>query len=371
MSELYGAPSGISKMITDEHTLATTRYNHAMSAKLEEESAQARRMQELMQQEGSSSQQIGSVEDPAARLMSLSNLAFQSGQVKFGAELATKASTIQRQRTQDTASLAAAEKAELDGNLKIANLTRELVKDVTDEASWTRANASFQMLTGQRSPFMGQPYSPELVKGISDSMVKASDKLLADYRQKEHERKKASDRETDQDRDANRSLRAQELQLRKAREARMAKNSGKKEKPPGFPSVREVDDARGLLKGMALDEDDLDDTATEIAQEARRIRQINPGLTPREAMAKILLEKQQRGDLVPGQKSKLPFFGTSGKAFSPLRPMQNPGSKDALVPGQYYTTPRGVAKWNGKAFTLANLPQISVTDPDSAEDDDD
>jgi len=369
MSELFGAPSGISAYLKDEHTQATTRYNNSMAAKAEEETSQAQRLQALMQQEGASPQQIGSVQDPAAKLMNLSNLAFRAGSVKMGTELAGKASEIQRRQVLNEQSLSTIEKQELESNLKLSQLARELSKGATDQISWQKANATFEMLTGQKSPFAAMPYSPELVGTIQNSMITTEQKLRAEYNAAEHERKVARDKQDAIDKALTRGLRSAELELKRGREARLAKNGGSKMKPAGMPTEREVDEARNLLKDMGLPKGDLDDVAEEVAQEARRMWKNNPALTPKEAIAKVLFDKQKSGDLVPGESNMI--MPNTGKAFSPLRPMANPGSKEKLVPGQYYTTPRGVARWNGQTFSLAKLPQMNIAAEDEEEDEDD
>lgn len=374
MSELYGAPSGITARIQDEHTQATTRYNESMAQKLEQEAQAAQRLQQLMQQQGLGQDQVGTVQDPAARLSSLANLAIQSGNVKLGSELADKASQIDLRRQQGDRQLALIEKDEFEMNLKIANGASELAKTATDETSWRRANASFELLFGQPSPYAGLPYSPELVQTIQKSLTKAAEQLTAEYREKEHKRKLAHDKEVEQTARSNLGLREQELRLKRERETRLAKNGGSKLKPAGMPGKSEIVVAERLLENLGFEGAELEDAATDIAQEARRLWKANPAITPQEAMAQVVLQKQQSGDIVPGRKSQIlsldPKFGRSGKAFSPLRPAPAPTSPKDLVVGQYYTTQRGIAKWTGKAFTPAKVPQMSYSSPGGEDNED-
>lgn len=372
MSELFGAPSGIQAAIKDEHEQTTTRYNNSMAQKAELESQQALKFQQLMQQQGLGLQQVGTAEDPVAQLTSIANLAFQAGNVKMGTELADKASLIARRRTQDDKSLADIEKGEFETNIKGAKLAGELANGVTDQASWDRANATFELLTGTPSPYANAPYSPELVKTVQSSMITAQQRLTADYQSREHERKKAHDKAVEQTANANLGLRKQELTLKRERETRIAKEGGTKLKPAGMPLKSEVANATALLEGMNITEGDIDMAATDVAQEARRIWKANPAVTPQEAMAQVIGQKLRAGDLMPGKKTG--WFDTEldskGRVFSPLRPANAPSSKDDLVKGQYYRTARGVAKWDGKNFTLAKLPAMATSGGSGAEDDD-
>lgn len=375
MSELYGAPSGIQASIADEHTQATTRYNNSLANKMDQEAAQAQRLQELMQQTGLGATQVGTVQDPAARLSQLGSLSIQAGNVKQGAELLDKASQIDLRRTTELGKLATIEKQEFETNMKLVQTAQQFLAGATDQQSWNQSNAAFQLTTGQASPFAGMPFSEALKQTLNDGFTTTATRLTADYRQKEYDRKKAANESAAGARASTLDIRRETLKLQKQREIRLAKAGGKdKTKPAGMPSKAEVAVVDGLLDGMGLSADDRVGLADDIAQEARRLWKNNPALTPKEAAARVLMQKQESGELVPGEKQG--FLGKllndkSGKVFSPLRPAPPPKSAAEAVKGQFYQTPRGLAKWDGSKFIPAALPRMrTATTADDEEDDD-
>lgn len=312
-------------------------------------------------------------QDPLEQLEWAANLAMKTGRPEKAAKmLATVEQVRVRQGAQEKTMQAMAAREQKE---KVERLSRfaSLAADVTDEAGWQRANMSYQLATGEESPMAKIPWRPGLNRDLVAASMTAKDRR-EDERKERESANKASYYKTRLAHEARRTALAERnTALRERRATVQEKNGGAK--PLGVPLERDVTYAKTFLKDMDLTADDLTNTAYDVAIEAKEMMRRVPGLSMSEASARAVEARVKSGDLRPGKKATSIFGGrTPGTSFSAARPAALPATQDKLIQGQYYNTAKGLAKWNGSAFTpvaKGNAAEPDDNEPDDNEPDDD
>lgn len=278
-------------------------------------------------------------------LDSLAKMAAESGLPQQAAEYASKASTIR-------ANASEIKKREFDTRIGELTLASNLLATVGDEAGWRRANALFSMQTGKPSPFANEPYSPELVAMIQDTVVSQKDRALTDAA-------KAREAASVAAASANEAL----IPLRKAQErlantrAIALEKVGAVGKAPKAEDVRAVSDLINAEYLGAVTPEDARILARPVAERMLQLQgELN--LTRSQAARRAFNEAQARGDfggLRPRTRMK-------GDAQNPL---EMPSTQDSLRPNMYY---QGKGKyegktllWTGTGFRLASDAEVAET----------
>jgi hypothetical protein len=383
MAEMFGAPAGVIASNTEfrqdlgtsinaAHTLgeiamqpSTQRLREAQAGKAEMELAGERKMMELMQRAAGTAQASGSL---AGQLESLAQTAAQAGLVTKAGTLAAQASLIRQRENTARAAGAKMNETQLDIIRKNADLQGQIFGGVTDETSWNRANQLFQFQTGTQSPFAGMPYSPDLIKSISEQAISAKER--ADLLQKQQtatELKNFRRRRLGQH-DTALEIQDRRLELMEEREKRLRKQGGGKS--VSSPAKAELDQAGRLITKdfPNLPAEDRVDAAYSIAAEARALRRQNPALDANAALQQAFQAARAAGD-----------FQTIPGLTVPLLGMDVPGTgktgysgrgKTATVPipfvkglkpvkDRFYVNDAGVlGRWNGSKMVLSEMPEV-------------
>ena len=181
MSELWGWDAGVQQRNFDDAALRQAGLDaRAAELKLKADETELKQNEAFRQaiSDGSLEGRVLDEEDIPSALDFAGSAALQSGLVEKGKELVSAASTIRNQQSLQARRQA---KTELEHLQTLANL----YEPVTSQQEWDQANAQFQLITGEASPFANQPYTPEMLEGIRAATLSAKDRAsmgLADTR---------------------------------------------------------------------------------------------------------------------------------------------------------------------------------------------
>jgi hypothetical protein len=339
--------------------------------------ANQKKMAELMMSSSTAKPSIGQVVTMADRFDKLADNAAGAGLTEEARKLAGTASLLRQREAAAIASRASTIKTNLDIVRSQADLTGQLLADVNDEASWRRANELFEFQTGEPSPYAGQPYNPALVDQIRRAALTVKER--ADITDKAATRAATKNYRDARIRqlDADRKIRQQEADTRKAAEERRAKSGGGRSVTS--PNRDEQDQAERLIKGDfgKLDAADLEDASFSIASEARALRRANPALSPSMAIRQAYNEAVKAGDF-PADTSGL--FGEkrrfTGRGKTPGTAFITVPETGKRIKGRYYTGAGGqVARWTGSGWSVIDRPlsedNSRLNDEDEDEDEED
>lgn len=350
---------------------AHARLYESQAAEHETNLQQTKRMAEIfaaMQGAGT-----GGETDPASVLDKMAQAAAGAGQLtkamgfmkQADASRGTQASVIARQARAQKDALAA-ERMDLE-------MQENFLGEATDQGSWERANMLYMAQTGRPSAYVNEPFSPELVGQLRNSVVSRKDQILLEEKRLENESRKQFREGRLAQGETLTDIRERELQLRRDREARLEKAGGKvNNKAVGTPTNGELEAASTLIKRDFdnLSSEDRKDAAYAVASRARELRRNNPALNPDTARQMALSEAVKAGDLLKEKG----FFGREASKFlgrgkSPQTAGPLP-DRSKLAAGRYYITARGPAKYLGDGKFAAVAPEPKDDDSDDEDEDD-
>ena len=354
---------------------ASTRFTSAEAEHMELENAVQKKMAALVAQQAAGQAQ-GNPTTISGRLNQLAQSYMEAGDVNKGAAILQQAAQAQSHES-------TARAADLRGKLSAIKLKNDQFKEVSgllanvhDQASWDEANANFQRMTGQPSPFADQEYDPKLVQMLKDSSMTAYQKGQLKISGERLDATIADKESAIRHRAVTEAQAEARLNWQKQREANRIKAGGK---DAGVPTKVEVDQAYSLIGDQGLSQDDRDTAATSIASDAKLLRHNNPALSMDEAIRQTIKDAKAAGAF-QGQTGgiNVPFFGkvgaTAGK-FDPdaVKPLAVPASKDQLKVGKVYQWPNGLHRWtkNGWEKVEGNKKPTDKPAPPSSDDEDD
>lgn len=329
-----------------------------------------------------------SLADPVEQL---ARAAYQSGLGAKGADFAAKAALIRSREAALGNSQATAAKTQLETHAKALQHASRLYEGVSNQQDFDRANALYAYTFGAPAPAAGAPYSPELVGklrsyGMTQLEAVRAKMLALDTASKDANRKSSADF-----REFRKGIIEEELDLKKAREDRLAKAGGK---GVTSPTVTERKAAESMI---AQDFPDLGEepgelalAAHSVASRARALRQGNKSLDADTALRQALAESKASGDFTQtdagyslknliGLEDKKTKFDVTGK--TPDTPLDVPmkgkvPDLSTLKAGRHYNTPKGVMKFLGgdkwapagknapKRDSSSSLPAVDEEDDD-------
>ncbi len=301
----------------------------------------------------------GTPRSHAEQMFNLADLALGVGQVDRAMKLTDSAGKVLARETRAAASVESARLTALKARDRDLNLQASALQSSTDQASWERANLLYSSIAGKPSPWMGVPYSPELVKQLQTATLSAKDKLKLDMDEVEQKSK-------DRYRNARiglgaqaNAIRARLVDIAEEREDRLSKAGGK---PVGSPSQGDVREAIAIMKEQYPDlkTDDAGGlrAARAVASRAKELAREIPGLGMSGALRRAMTEMREdfltdqttvAGFSIPGTRSTK-FVGGGRSAGDAMElPVGTAGGIDEakMVVGRYYSTPRGVVQYKG------------------------
>ena len=304
------------------------------------------KMTQLMQQQAATIGGKTPIDDAASALLKMSAAATASGLPEEAIEYASKASTIQHQQ-EDIAYK----------NFEMAQKRNtqmfQVLDSVHNEQSWRQANATVEIMTGQKSPFTNTPYSPELIQQIRSAGITTLQKAHEDLYRAEAERSRVS-AQLDKDR----------VPLVKAQtDAQQALADHRRKQDGGIGQVANSKTISAVTNALKSKYNELaDDPATartkagSIAIDVERIMS-DTGKTQPQAIEQAIQEAHRRGDLA-GFTAQRAALGHSRDRPLPVPVKNGDMSKD---PGDYkdnliYDVPgKGLSWWDADAKAFHTL----------------
>lgn len=354
---------------------AAARYTGAMADRLQMETEGEKRVAAALaaQRAGQGSGEIGNAPSSISDLLhTYSNIYAAAGLPTKAAEFAEKASQASAHEATARAGLMRAKLQDFQLQKGQIEQVTKLLNGVHSAEDWKAANAAFGQQFGQRSPFADTEYDPELVKLLQAQSLSAYQQQVLDLKKTAVAIARADKESAMASRAVRDNIAAERLRVSQQREARLTKSGGK---DTGAPGKVELEAARNLI-GDTLDGDAKDSAAFSIASEAKVLRRKNPGLSADDAMRQALLTAQQSGNFVPGEKSRIPFFGKDSPAkFVTPQDLPKSGKQADLVVGNHYRGPDGkVYEWTKAKQWKAVGPSVGAYGSGAADaegDDDD
>jgi hypothetical protein len=312
---------------------------------------------------GSPGQQASAQSESLASNMDmLANFALESGMPEQAKEYANSASTIRKNQ-------ASVEENQAKLQQQHATITGSLMENVHDQQSFDNALMIYQLETGQKSPFAGQRYTPQLadqIRNRASTILQQSTIKLNDAKTKEAEAQT-------QDAKARQPLIDAQKREADARTEFLQKHGG----AANLPSAGDLKAVTDLI-GSSYDVDTTQDAANArvlarpIAESAKQMMQENPSLTQSAAVRRAYQEALTRGDLA-GLTPKKSMPGSD-----PEKPRTMPKNQKGLKENQWYTDPnfgdnQPRVYRDGQFWTRAEMEAQGATDDDNApaKDDDD
>jgi hypothetical protein len=360
MPDIFGTPEGSIAAQKQQQEAAMFGLSYAEEAQKVQvgaiQLAQQQKMLQMLQQRA-----VGQPGQPSSNdaldssieeMYSMAGMYEATGQLDKAGKLFSQASTMRHNQ-------ADIESKRLTESMKAFNTMSSLMDGVTDQASWQRANATYELATGQKSPYAQLPYSPRVVEKIKAGIASAKDRAAT---------KAAEARTRDSDaaaleHKARIPLIAAQTQLTKDRDAAITKAGGK----ALLPNAQDISAVKEIL-GAKFGADPLDPETQMVARqiaERKKELQVNEQLSPAEAAARAVKEAHEAG-LLRGINTNLGNIN---------RPMALPPDPKKLKVNKWYSTPKGRMLFDGKQFlSPAEVPGSKVdrsVGPEGDEEDDD
>lgn len=269
---------------------------------------------------------VAGEEDIPDALTRLGEIALSTGNIQKGKELLTAGSTIANQQSM-------AERRQALTNFQNLEVLSNLYGTVGDEVTWDRANAQFELITGQPSPYAGVPYSRALVEQARAATVTQKDQAALDLsaiRQREVEQR------ISQSEAQERLIEAQE-RYTEERTKNLEKTGAKPVEGTYVTAV--TNELRNQFADIGyLDAGRIRAIALPYAEQVREMVKTD-GLDMSEAVLKVLEEANERGEL--GGWTPMTAF-TAGEHRA--RPLEMPVTKNGidrtkLKDNKYYQIP--------------------------------
>lgn len=260
-------------------------------------------------------------------LTQMGNLAIATGNFTKGKDLLLAGSTVQNQH-----SLMARREAKTA--YENMDMLGNIYSSVGSEREWNQANAMFEMVTGQPSPFAGTPYSPMMVEQARAATTSEKDRAAAALTEARQGLVQSQQAESSR----RQALIDAQIDYTKERTKNLEKVGGKpvpgtyvtavsNELKEQFLDIGENDSAR--IRAIALP----------YAEEAYNRVQQN-GLSLSQAVQEVLAEAEENGEL--GGWTPMDAMGSGSHPSKPLEvPTDKKGVLDVakLKPNKYYIIP--------------------------------
>jgi len=349
-----------------EHQIGLTQLNSAQAAQMNAKTAMEQKSAALLSQALGSGLIPGAEATMSQRLMGLSNIEAQAGNVVKAGDMMKAASAAQAHEETARAAIVRQGIDQFKSNAARATAIASTLEGVTDQASWDAANARFEQQFQVTSPYKNLPYDPQFVEQLKSAAMTEYEKANVGIRQADELSKDANRRSQIEHRLAMAEFAAQ----REARARQKAIDDKKLAgKDVGSPTPDERRAAKLLIssEGLAVG-DDLDRAAFDVAAEARGLRKGNPGMTMDIALQRALKAKRDNGDFTAGESGTL-GFGKKPPTYAPAQDLPASGKTSDLVVGKNYRNPTGkVMKWTkggwvpvaGAAPPAAPRPTVPV-----------
>jgi hypothetical protein len=341
MSELWGWASGEQQAQQDQRQQMLTNLQMAEGAQklaagdiaIKEANMhlqQQQRMLSLLQgattasSRGTIADQVEArTESMASNMDMLANFALESGMPEQAKEYANSASTIRK-------NAAAVQENQAKLQQQHAQMTASLMQNVHDQQSFDNALMIYQLETGQKSPFAGQRFSPQLADSIRQravTILQSSQIKLNEAKTKEAEAQAADAKAREP------LIRAQEREA-DARTAYLEKHGA----AASLPTASDLKSVTDLIASN-FDVDTNQDMANArvlarpVAERAKEMMAENPALTQSAAARRAYQEALTRGDFA-GLSPKKAMPGSD-----PEKPLKMPKNQKGLKENQWYTDP--------------------------------
>lgn len=374
MSELWGFASGMQQASHDSQSQMLTNLQMQEGAQklaagdiaIKQADLQLQSQQKMLSllqgaqatrsSTGSPGQQASAQSESLASNMDmLANFALESGMPEQAKEYANSASSIRKNQS-------SVEQNQAKLQQQHAQITGSLMENVHDQTSFDNALMIYQLETGQKSPFAGQRYSPQLadqIKNRASTILQQSTIKMNDAKAREAEAQT-------EDAKHRQPLIDSQKKEADARTAYLEKHGG----TANLPSAGDLKSVTDLI-ASSYDVDTIQDAANArvlarpIAEAAKQMMQENPALTQSAAARRAYQEALTRGDLA-GLTPKKPMSGSD-----PEKPLSMPKNQKGLKENQWYTDPNfGDNKprvyRDGQFWTREEMEAQGTTDDDNA-----
>ncbi len=303
--EMYGAEASPGRLIEQDQQQAAlrraqTRQLDAAASKVEVELEQDKVFARIMQESAGQGPQAGQPTSVAAAMESAAQAALKAGLAGEATKLASNASLLRQRESAVNENKAQEQGAVLKLQAGKLEALSRILGGVKDQETWDEANAVYAKNFGQVSPYAGQPYDQSLVDRLQGAATTAAQRAKlkiqeADQNSKDKNRKSATDF-----REFRKDLAERDLELKQAREDRMAKNAGTtgpKGAAVSSPTGSEQSEASRILKAEFPNwpKEDLQSAAYAMASRARGLRRANKALEPQEALQQAFEEAKAGG----------------------------------------------------------------------------
>ena len=240
-----------------------------------------------------------SADEFVADLYARANINMQAGNTVKAGEIAKLASGLNKSSLD-------AEKAQLEVTTKKMEIYSSLLSGVTDEGSWKRANATFQIRTGTPSLYSDKPYSPALVEELQKGILALKDQSAIAAAQA---RKKSSEAAATEATARIDLIKAQ-TDLTRRRDSQLQK-AGAGNTIPKASSTRAITDLMTKTFGYAVMPEDGRVLARPIAEEMEKLMRTQ-SLSQSEAANQAFIAAKERGHF-SGYKVRPAQLGTEAR----------------------------------------------------------
>ena len=243
MADIGGVAGGFSQSIQDLQALgqmdtqsAQAQLYRTQAAKGQMELAESKRAEDLMMRmSGGGSDSLTSSQgapDPVKILDRIGSQFIESGLVVRGSEMLNKAATIRHKQAQTMEQQSLLAEHTLAKNIKQASVLGGLYAQVTNQMQKDAADAQYQKITGEPSPFQGTSYDPLKAQKIVDGSLSAKDQMELELKNTQEARAKAAQASLI----ARRNAQIKELEL-KSRKLKLDIDTYTKQGGPHAPEV--------------------------------------------------------------------------------------------------------------------------------------
>ncbi|MHB8413918.1 MAG: hypothetical protein ACYDB1_00790 [Acidiferrobacteraceae bacterium] len=361
---LYGAAQGVQAALGDAQRLSQLALfpEEAQLAKaqaglatetLREKQAERSALQEFSHpQPGQPGAAPTSMSDQLSRLATLE---FEKGAPTAGMAMLKQADLMRMhestiEKNQSTIQLNSLKQDQAEAAWAAQRLATIDPKSPSASAQWARVNLDYMTMFGKPSPFATTPYSPQLLDRVLHSSISAKDQLTLKLRAQEQSERVRHD--ASMEGAANARVAAMKAKNKAYTEHLkfLEKNGGK----TVTANTSDVRAASQLIKqnfpGADLTNPDVYGAAVDVANRARTLMQQNRALTYRQAQVRAMedVSKEQAWQTHTSWGAPGPLQITTGE--TPQTAMPLPADRGKLETGKWYSTSKGVGKWDGKNF---------------------
>lgn len=309
----------------------------------------------------------------------LSRISYMAGDVKQGADLAGKASLIRMHDASAALSQVRGGVLALTAQQKEVDMLGRLLGDVTDQASWERANNLYAFNTNNPSPWAGVPYSPELVNQLQAAALTRKDQIQTQINSANAKSLRAFRNIRLRQHDDALALQERRLEIAEDREDRLAKTGGGK--AVASPQTGEIQEAARLIKRDfgKLDATDTMNAAFSVAAEAKALRRQNPALDAETALQRAYKSARERGDfreIAATSRWSSPTQRFTGGGRTPETAVAAPPDPAQRVLNRYYSVGDKVYQWSKEGAKMGwrpisgGLPENNADENDEEDEED-